>query len=135
VTLAAFAARYLLVDSRPSQAVFMIPDHLAHHDRLVERFEIWARSAMAPGFSLHDAAQASANSERTLARRPRSVLRKSPLSYFQELRVEGAVHLLRTTSATVDEIATQVGYADGVSLRTLLRRKLGKGVRELRLAT
>jgi transcriptional regulator GlxA family with amidase domain len=133
--LAALAARYLLVDSRPSQAVFMIPDHLAHSDGLVERFELWARSAMAGGFSLPDAARASGTSERTLARRLRSVLGKSPLSYFQELRVERAVHLLRTTPATVDEIATQVGYADGVTLRTLLRRRLGKGVRELRSAT
>jgi transcriptional regulator GlxA family with amidase domain len=132
--LAALAARYLLVDSRPSQAVFMIPDHLAHSDPLVERFEVWARSAMARGFSLSDAARASGASERTLARRLRTVLGKSPLSYFQELRVERAVHLLRTTAATVDDIAAQVGYADGVTLRTLLRRKLGKGVRELRIA-
>jgi transcriptional regulator GlxA family with amidase domain len=134
-SLATLAARYLLVDSRPSQAVFMIPDHLAHNDPLVERFESWARGAMARGFSLSDAARASGASERTLARRLRTVLGKSPLSYFQELRVERAVHLLRTTTATVDDIAAQVGYADGVTLRTLLRQKLGKGVRELRVAT
>jgi len=133
--LAKLAAHYLLVDSRPSQAVFIIPDHLAHSDPVVERFETWARSAMAHGFSLSDAARASGASGRTLARRLRTVLGKSPLSYFQELRVERAVHLLRTTTATVDDIATQVGYADGVTLRTLLRQKLGKGVRELRVAS
>jgi hypothetical protein len=33
----------------------------------------------------------------------------------------------------VDQIADQVGYADGVTLRTLIRRKLGRGVRELRV--
>jgi len=71
-------------------------------------------------------------SERTLARRLQSVLGKSPLAYFQDLRVERAVHLLQTSTATVDEIATQVGYADGVTLRTLIRRKIGRGVRELR---
>ena len=32
----------------------------------------------------------------------------------------------------LDRIAEMVGYADGVTLRTLLRRKLGRGVRELR---
>jgi hypothetical protein len=32
----------------------------------------------------------------------------------------------------VETIASEVGYADGVTLRTLLRRKLGRGVRELR---
>jgi transcriptional regulator GlxA family with amidase domain len=71
-------------------------------------------------------------SERTLARRMQTVLGKSPLAYFQDLRVERAVHLLRTSTASVEEIAAQVGYADGVTLRTLIRRKIGRGVRELR---
>ena len=74
------------------------------------------------------------SSKRTLARRMQSVLGKSPLSYFQSLRVERAVHLLRTTGASVDEVATRVGYADGVTLRALLRRRLDLGVREIRRA-
>ena len=130
--LAALAARYLLVEPRGSQAEFVIPDHMAHADPVVERFEGWARRRLAKGFSLADAARSVGASERTLARRLRSVLGKTPLSYFQDLRVERAVHLLRTGSESVDQIAAQIGYADGVTLRTLLRRKLGRGVRELR---
>ncbi|WP_428417829.1 GlxA family transcriptional regulator [Methylibium sp.] len=130
--LAALTARYLVVDPRPSQAAFVIPDHLAHADPLVERFEHWARQRMARGFSLTDAARATGTSERTLARRLHAVLGKTPLSYFQELRVERAVHLLQTSRYSVEQIAAQVGYADGVTLRSLLRRKLGRGVRELR---
>jgi transcriptional regulator GlxA family with amidase domain len=130
--LAALAARYLLVEARGSQAEYVIPDHLAHADPVVERFEGWARRKLAKGFSLADAAHAAGASERTLARRMRSVLGKTPLSYFQDLRVERAVHLLRTGNASVDQIAAQIGYADGVTLRALLRRKLGRGVRELR---
>jgi transcriptional regulator GlxA family with amidase domain len=61
-----------------------------------------------------------------------NVLGKSPLSYFQSLRVERAVHLLKTGSATVDEVATRVGYADGVTLRALLRRRLKIGIKEIR---
>ena len=130
--LAALAARYLLVAGRGSQAEFVIPDHLAHTDPVVERFEGWARHRLARGFSLTEAARAVGASERTLARRLHSVLGKTPLSYFQDLRVERAVHLLRTGTESVDQIAAQIGYADGVTLRTLLRRKLGRGVRELR---
>jgi transcriptional regulator GlxA family with amidase domain len=130
--LATLAARYLLVVARGSQAEFVIPDHLAHADPVVERFEGWARQRLARGFSLADAARAVGASERTLARRLRGVLGKTPLSYFQDLRVERALHLLRTGSDSVDQIAAQIGYADGVTLRSLLRRKLGKGVRELR---
>jgi transcriptional regulator GlxA family with amidase domain len=61
-----------------------------------------------------------------------SVLGKSPLSYFQSLRVERAVHLLKTGNATVDEVATRVGYADGATLRALLRRRLNVGIKEIR---
>jgi transcriptional regulator GlxA family with amidase domain len=130
--LAALAARYLVVDPRPSQAAFVIPDHLAHTDPLVEKFEAWARKQLKKGFSLQEAAKATHSSPRTLSRRLQTVLGKSPLAYFQDLRVERAVHLLQTSKASVDQVAAQVGYADGVTLRTLLRRKLGHGVRELR---
>ena len=44
----------------------------------------------------------------------------------------GAVRALaKTTDETVEEIATRVGYAEGVTLRTLLRRRLGQGVKEI----
>lgn len=131
--LAALVARYLIVDSRPSQSAYVISDHLSHADPLVERFERWARGRLAEGFSLDEAAQAAGTSKRTLARRMQQVLGKSPLSYVQDLRVERAVHLLKTSNKSLEQIAGMVGYADGVTLRTLLRQRLGRGVREVRL--
>jgi transcriptional regulator GlxA family with amidase domain len=131
-SLAGLVARYLMLDERASQAPYVISDHLAHADPLIERFEQWARARLARGFSLTDAARAIGASERTLARHLHRVLGKTPLSYFQDLRIEHAVHRLQTGTASVDAIAGEVGYADGVTLRTLLRRKLGRGVRELR---
>jgi transcriptional regulator GlxA family with amidase domain len=130
--LAALTAHYLVIDSRPSQAVFVIPDHLMHTDPLIERFEQWARHRLTEGFSLGAAASAAGTSERTLARRLKTILGKTPLSYFQDLRVERAVHLLQTSSDSIDLIAAQVGYANGVTLRTLLRRRIGRSVSELR---
>lgn len=130
--LAALVARYLMVDARPSQAPYLIPNHLARADPLVERFERWARARLTQGFSLEAAAATLAVGPRTLQRRIEAVLGKSPLSYFQDLRVERAVHLLRTTRLDIEKIAEAVGYAEGATLRTLLRRRLGRGIREIR---
>ena len=130
--LATLTAKYLIVDSRPSQSAYALVDHLVHDDPIVQRFESWARARLTRGFSLDDAAKAVGASKRTLARHMQDVLGKSPLSYFQSLRVERAVHLLKTGNASVEQIAERVGYADGATLRSLLRRQLNVGVKEIR---
>lgn len=132
--LAALVARYLVIDTRASQSAYIITDHLAHADPLVECFDRWARANLDRRFSLEQAAGDLATSKRTLARRLHEVLGKTPVGYVQDLRVENALHLLKTSSISVERIAAMVGYADGVTLRTLLRRRLGKGIRELRAA-
>jgi transcriptional regulator GlxA family with amidase domain len=130
-SLARTTANFLTFDARPSQASYVMQDRLAHSDQLVDRFEQWARHNLA-AFSLLAAARAVGTSQRTLERRLRAALGKSPLSYVQDLRVENAMHRLRTSDHSLDEIASEVGYGDAVTLRTLLRRKTGRGVRELR---
>ncbi|MBV8683992.1 MAG: helix-turn-helix domain-containing protein [Caulobacteraceae bacterium] len=130
--LAAMVSRYLLADVRTAQGPYIIPNHLAQADPLILKFERWAREHLHEGFNLQDAAIAIATSPRSLQRRCQDVLGKSPLSYFQDLRVERAQNLLQGTSLDVDAIATQVGYVDGATLRTLLRQRLGRGVRDLR---
>jgi len=130
--LSSLTAKYLIVDSRPSQSAYALMDHLVHSNPIVQRFEDWARGRLKQGFSLDDAARAVGSSKRTLARHMHAVLGKSPLSYFQSLRVERAVHLLKTGNASVDEVATRVGYADGTTLRNLLRRRLKVGIKEIK---
>jgi len=130
--LASLVARYLIVDSRPSQGAYMISEHLAHADPLIERFDHWVRDRLDQPLTLDAAATALAISKRTLTRRMRDTIGKTPISYIQDLRIERAVHLLRTSDHSVERIAGMVGYADGTTLRTLLRRRLGRGVRELR---
>jgi transcriptional regulator GlxA family with amidase domain len=129
--LARTTANYLTYDDRSSQATFVMHDHVTQSDDIVERFEHWARKNLA-GFSLAGAARAVGTSERTLERRLRQVLGKSPSTFVQDLRVERAVHRLRSSQASLEDIATEVGYSDAVTLRTLLRRRTGRGVRELR---
>lgn len=130
--LATLVSRYLLADIRSSQAAYIIPNHLAQADPLIKRFEQWSRQNLRTGFSLQDAASALAISTRSLQRRCQEVLGKSPLAYFQDLRVEHAQSLIRGGNADLEAIAAEVGYGDGATLRSLLRQRLGRGVRELR---
>src|SRR5262249_35209863 len=60
--LANLVSRYLLADIRASQAVYIIPNHLAQADPLILRFEQWARQHLQEGFSLQVAAKALATS-------------------------------------------------------------------------
>jgi transcriptional regulator GlxA family with amidase domain len=130
--LASTVSRYLLADLRSSQAPYIIPNHLAQADPLILHFERWSREHLREGFSLQEAARALATSARTLQRRCDAVLGKSPLAYFQDLRVEHAQSLLHRNNHDIEAIAAEVGYTDGATLRTLLRQRLGSGVREIR---
>jgi len=130
--LAGIVSHYLTADLRHSQTPYIIPNHLAHADPLILQFERWARRNLKAGFSLQHASKAIATSARTLQRRCDAVLGKSPLAYFQDLRVEHAQSLLQRKSYDIEAIAAQVGYADGATLRTLLRSRLGRGVKEIR---
>lgn len=130
--LSSLVSRYLLADLRSLQAAYIIPNHLAQADPLMLKFERWAREHLKQGFSLQGAAHALATSPRTLQRRCDAVLGKSPLAYFQDLRVEHAQSLLHGNDVDIEVVAAEVGYADGSTLRTLLRERLGRGVRDLR---
>jgi transcriptional regulator GlxA family with amidase domain len=130
--LAATVAKYLLIDARPSQAPFIVPSHVAHDDEMVKQFERWIRGRLGEPFELAKAARAVGASERTLQRRVRAVLGKPPIGFVQDLRLERAIHLLRVSKDSVDSIASSVGYEDGSTLRSLLRRKMHTGVRQLR---
>jgi transcriptional regulator GlxA family with amidase domain len=129
--LARMTARYLLIDGRPSQSTYAMVDHLAHADPLIDRFERYTRAHLRD-FSMSAAARAAGTSERTLQRHLRKTLGRTPIAYVRDMRVQKAVHLLRTTDAGAESIAEAVGYRDGVTLRTLLRTKTGKTLRELR---
>ena len=131
--LAALVAKYLVFDTRLSQSGYVISDHLAHSDPLIERFDRWVRERLDSSLTLDSIAEALGTSKRTLSRRLDAVLGKTPIEFIQDLRIERAVQLLKTSKYSVDQIAELVGYGDGATLRTLLRRRLGKGIRELRL--
>lgn len=52
--LATLVAKYLILDSRPSQSAYVIADHLAHAVPLVERFDRWVRQYLELKTSTHN---------------------------------------------------------------------------------
>lgn len=129
--LADLIAKFMLVDDRLAQTPYIIPDYLAHADELITRFEQWSRQHLNRGFSLQEAAIALSVHPRTLQRRTEAILGKSPLAFFQDLRIERAKQLI-AEGKDIDTIATEIGYSEASTLLTLLRRKTGKGIKELR---
>ncbi|WP_142213902.1 GlxA family transcriptional regulator [Streptomyces sp. SLBN-118] len=130
--LADLVARYLVVDERPSQSAYSIPSALAQSDPLVAAFERWARLHLEEPVSVVGAARSLGVSERTLQRTVRRVLGTSPVRFVQDLRVEQASHLLRTTDLSLESIARKVGYEHPNTLRILLRERTGSTAGALR---
>ncbi|WP_042374915.1 GlxA family transcriptional regulator [Streptacidiphilus neutrinimicus] len=130
--LADLLARYLVIDERPSQSAYTIPSALAQSDPTVAAFERWARTRLAEPISIPDAAKAIGVSNRTLQRSVQRSLGTSPIRFVQDLRVEQASHLLRTTELSLEVIARKVGYEHPHTLRVLLRERTGKTTTALR---
>lgn len=130
--VADLVARYLVVDERPSQAPYIMPSALAQSDPTVAAFERWVRDRLAEPISLPEAARRLGVSERTLQRSVQRTTGTSPIRFVQDLRIERATHLLRTTDLSLETIAHRVGYEQANTLRALLRERTGKTTTALR---
>ncbi|MFD7610830.1 GlxA family transcriptional regulator [Streptomyces sp. NPDC059828] len=130
--LADLVSRYLVIDDRPSQAAYTIPAALAQSDPTVAAFERWAREHLHEPLVVSEAARALGISERTLQRAVSRTLGTTPVRFVQDLRVEQATHLLRTTALPLPVIARRVGYENPSTLRLLLRTRAGTTATHLR---
>jgi transcriptional regulator GlxA family with amidase domain len=122
----------VVVDERPAQSAYTIPSALAKFDPTVAAFERWIREHLAEPISMADAAKAIGVSERTLQRSVQRAIGTSPIRFIQDLRIERARHLLRTTDMSMETISRKVGYERPQTLRTLLRERTGKTASDLR---
>jgi transcriptional regulator GlxA family with amidase domain len=130
--VADLVTRYLVIDERPSQSVYSIPSALAQSDPTVAAFERWARERLSEPISIPQAAKAIGVSERMLQRSVQRTLGTSPIRFIQDLRIERASHLLRTTEQSLETISRKVGYKHPNTLRVLLRERTGKTTVALR---
>ncbi|WP_433189302.1 GlxA family transcriptional regulator [Actinoallomurus sp. CA-150999] len=85
----------------------------------------WALENLHEPMTLADLAEHSHMSLRTFVRRFTKEVGMSPGRWLIQQRVDRARHLLETTDLLVDEIAGQVGFAGGTSLREHLHAAIG----------
>ena len=108
---------------------------LAASDEKVEHAAAWVKRRLDQAFDVNDVASAVGLSSRTFYRRVVRATGLSPVQFLRQLRLEQAIELIRSTPLAFDEIAFRVGYADASTLRSLIRRTMGVGPRELRSKT
>ncbi|MGW2256144.1 GlxA family transcriptional regulator [Kitasatospora sp. NPDC001660] len=125
-TLSDLVADNLIIDERPTQATHTMTTTLADSNPTIAAFERWVRGNLQEPLTLDDAASALGVSKRTLQRTTQAVLGVSPVRLVQDLRVEQATHLLRSTDDPIEVIARRVGYENAGTLRLLLRERTGR---------
>lgn len=131
-SLAHTVAKYLVLDERPSQARYMIREHLRSSDPVIRKLERFVSANMTRRLALSELARVTATSPRSLARKVHEALGTTPQGFVRRLRMARAVHLLETTHASVDEVAARVGYADPSSFRRVFLRATGETPRDAR---
>lgn len=130
--LAEIVASYLAVGDRPKQSAVAIRSSLVAGDPLLTAFDRYVRDNMRRPIAVNDVAAALGVSQRTLQRATSATLGVPPIRFVQQVRLDHAVHMLRTSEKSLGEIAESVGYRDAATLRSLIRRQRGVTVTELR---
>jgi transcriptional regulator GlxA family with amidase domain len=120
---AILTAKILLVDvGRQTQLPFTIfSTQKTHDDRQVLRVQGLMESENHQRLTMKQLASWGGMSMRNFDRRFRNATGESPSIYMQKIRIEKAKRLLETSTHTVEEIMSKVGYEDYRSFHRLFR--------------
>jgi transcriptional regulator GlxA family with amidase domain len=131
-TIAQQVMRYLLLDERPTQAIYAASAQLSGHDGLVGGLERLVEQHLPRRLSVQAMAGLLHVSSRTLERRVQAATGQSPKAFAQAVRMRRARHLLETTTLSVAEVAARVGYSDPTGLHRLAKGIVQRAPGQLR---
>jgi transcriptional regulator GlxA family with amidase domain len=130
--LADAVSKVLLIDTRTTQAQYVIPAVLASGDELVSQLSAKVEAALPNVPTIAQLATAMCMSERTLARHVVSATGLPPLALIQQVRLARAKALLEKSRMPVETVAHQVGYSDATALRRMMMKAIGATPQQLR---
>ncbi len=106
--------------------------HSRHPDEDIIQVQLWLQDNYPREVALSQVAQRFGLSTRTLNRRFKAATGQTPLEYLQEIRINNARDLLKTSNLTIAEIADKVGYQDTGYFTSLFKKQLAITPREYR---
>jgi transcriptional regulator GlxA family with amidase domain len=120
-------ARSLLIDMpRDCQTGFaVLPVGTNHHDEAIQRAEQWIREHCREEIRFESLASHLGMSPRNFIRRFKKATGLNPVEYVQQLRVRAARRLLENGNVCIQEVCSQVGYADAAFFRGIFKRHTG----------
>lgn len=103
---------------------FLEAEKNPHPDEEITQIQIWLQDNYQRDILFPQVANRFSMSVRTLNRRFKNALGQTPLDYLQEIRINTAKDLLKTSNLSISEIADKVGYQDTGYFTTLFKKKL-----------
>ena len=121
-SLAEAVSRTMVIDGRESQARYIVPTALAGGNELVGKVISRFEEGLPHAISIAQLAADLCMSPRTLSRHVKEATGRSVSALLQSARINRARLLLETTKMSVEQVASEVGYADTTALRRLMRK-------------
>lgn len=103
-----------------------------HPDEQITQIQIWLQDNYHRDILLPNVAERFGMSVRTLNRRFKAALGRTPLEYLQEIRINIARDLLKTSNLSINEIADRIGYQDPGYFTVLFKKQLATSPNDYR---
>ena len=133
-TIASHVERHFSHEIRRSyeSSGYFEQDHSRHPDEEIVQVQIWLQDNYHRNISFEQVADRFSLSTRTLNRRFKTATGQTPLQYLQEVRINTARDLLKTSNLSINEVAEKVGYQDAGYFTALFKKQLATTPKEYR---